>query len=410
MKALIDQLFGVDAKKAMAASEQLEAQGAQSAADAKAILAALSREGTSDAGFFRPKHALLAAIQSCRSAQAREVFAEEGTGAIIAAYPKLAEVNSFALKILALLDEKEGLAFLAERVREPGGPSDFFVSTALGAVNPKTRHPGALFPALTPVLGYPDFRAVAVLDLANQLALAGTLEPHPAADHLAVLRGFLESKDEGKYSYAVSACLALAFVPGPAAEALLLAAQKHPDANVRMEATFALARRGHAGSKQDLAKAALVPESSQRAVAYLRELGLEKLIPPEVHEPVFAAKAEMIAWLAHPMEYGRPPETIELWDRRTLSGPPTDDRRELFLFTYSYPPNEPGEEPDLGVGLVGSVTFSLFGETRPAPEGTPEDALAAHCVWELEGNGDPRGEGRSLETGRKLLGFKATRN
>ncbi|MBK7859859.1 MAG: HEAT repeat domain-containing protein [Archangiaceae bacterium] len=283
------------------------------------------------------------------------------------------------------------------------------VSVALGAINPKTPYVDVLFPALAPVIAYSDFRAIAVLDLANQLALAGTLKKHPGADHLDKLRRFIESKNEEEFSDAVSACLALAFIPGDAAEKLLLAAEAHPDSNVRLEATYALARRNHPGSDQKLAKAALDPTTSRRATGYLTESGKAGLIPREVNDPVFAAKSEMLSWLAHPTEYGRPPESIELWDRRTIYWPPTDDKREMFLFKYVYPPKKAGEAADVGVGLVGSVTFSLFGETRPAPQGTPEDALATHCVWELENKGDPRGKGRKIEVGRKLLGFKAAK-
>lgn len=408
MTELIDQLFSSDAQKAKAAEKAIATRGVTSPEEATAVLAALSREAKPNKGvYFTPHHALLAAIQSCRSEPARVVFRKDGPKAIIAGYPKLADdEKTFGLKILALLGSKEALTFIVDRLKEENGPKDFFVSVALSAIYPKTPHAEVLFPALAPVLGYSDFRAIAVLDLANQLALEGNLRKHPAADHLDKLRAFVESKDEEEYSYAVSACLALAFIPGPAAEKLLLAAENHRDANVRLEATYALARRDHPASDQKLAKAALNPATSQRALAYLKEIGKTNLVPKEVNDPVFAAKSEMLSWLAHPMEYGRPPESIELWDRRTIYWPPTDDKRELFLFKYTYAPKKGGEAPDVGVGLVGSTTFSLFGETRPAPEGTPEDALAAHCVWELEGKGDPRGKGRKLEVGRKLLGFK----
>jgi len=200
----------------------------------------------------------------------------------------------------------------------------------------------------------------------------------------------------------------LAFVPGKAAEKLLLGAEAHPDTNVRLEAMFALARRGHPGSDDKLVQAALDPATSELAVAYLEELGKGHLVPEQVAEPVFAATAQMISWLAHPMEFGRAPEAIELWDRRTIHWPPTDDERELFLFRFSYPKTKTAAA-STGVGLVGSVTFSLAGDARPDPRGTPEDALARHCVWELEHNEDPRAGDGSLEVGRRLLGFKQTR-
>ncbi len=404
MSEVIDQLFSSDRDKSTKGREVLKARGAVTRDDAEAILSALSRDVPPEV--YKPKQWLLATIQSQPGDEAAKIFKTKGVAGIIAAYPKLdKDERAFALKMLALIGSKEALAFLVGAIKADDGPKDFFISTALGAINKNTPHVDVLFPALSPVMAAPAFRAVAVLDLANQLALAGTLKEHPAGQHLDKLRAFINSKDEDEYSYAVSACLALAFVPGAAADELLHAAERHPDENVRLEALYVLVRRGSPEGEAKLAKAVLDPRTSQRAREYLHELGKDHFVPKEANDAVFAAKAEMSAWLAHPMEYGRPPDSIELWDRRKLHWPPTNDTRELFLFKYSYPSKEPGTSPDVGVGLVGSVTFSLFGETRPAPEGTPEDALATHCVWELENNDDPRGKGRDIEVGRKLLGF-----
>jgi hypothetical protein len=55
-----------------------------------------------------------------------------------------------------------------------------------------------------------------------------------------------------------------------------------------------------------------------------------------------------------------------------------------------------------GVGMVGSITFSLIGETHPGM--TPEDIYALHCCWELEYRGETLvSPTRDIETGRKLL-------
>ena len=52
--------------------------------------------------------------------------------------------------------------------------------------------------------------------------------------------------------------------------------------------------------------------------------------------------------------------------------------------------------------MVGSITFSLFGETTE--DLSPEDIYALHCCWELEVNDDPRApEERTIEAGRKIL-------
>ena len=101
------------------------------------------------------------------------------------------------------------------------------------------------------------------------------------------------------------------------------------------------------------------------------------------------ATRELIRWLSSGFEYGAPPASITLWDRRVMHWPPADAERELFLFRYEY------ANGARGVGLVGSTTFSM---STVNPDGSVEDALAAHCMNELRRKGD-------LSIGRKLLGF-----
>ena len=114
------------------------------------------------------------------------------------------------------------------------------------------------------------------------------------------------------------------------------------------------------------------------------------------------ALAEMCEWLAHPMEFGRPPTAIAQTDTRELFWPPTEDRRRLWLFRYEYPPDDGETEPSIGYGLVGSVTFALFGESTA--DLSPEQVYGLHCAWELEMNQDPRApEKRTPESGMRIL-------
>jgi hypothetical protein len=90
-----------------------------------------------------------------------------------------------------------------------------------------------------------------------------------------------------------------------------------------------------------------------------------------------------------------------LVDTRELFWPPTNDKRRLWLVKYSYKSDE-GGEPDRGVGMVGSVTFALFGESTI--DLSPEDVYGLHCCWELEMNEDARAPTtRSAEAGRVIL-------
>jgi hypothetical protein len=117
------------------------------------------------------------------------------------------------------------------------------------------------------------------------------------------------------------------------------------------------------------------------------EHSAEELFAALQPEPM--ATREMVEWLSSGFEYGAPPASITVWDRRIMHWPPMDSERELFLFRYTY------ANGARGVGLVGSVTFS---SSSVSPDGTVEDALAAHCMQELGLKGE-------LSVGRKLLRF-----
>jgi hypothetical protein len=117
------------------------------------------------------------------------------------------------------------------------------------------------------------------------------------------------------------------------------------------------------------------------------ELATDELIA--ALRPVPMAMRELVRWLSSGFEFGAPPTSIALWDRRVMHWPPGNAERELFLFRYDY------ANGARGVGLVGSTTFSM---STVSPDGTVEDALAAHCMNELSLKGD-------LSIGRQLLGF-----
>ena len=156
---------------------------------------------------------------------------------------------------------------------------------------------------------------------------------------------------------------ALPFLTEP--DDLLALACDHRDAGVRPEGAWAAAKLDREAGWKRLRGFAADPRFSATAVAYLEELGRPDLVPDLARDPDFVARSEMARWLAHPQEFGRPPDGLRLYDSRVLHWPPTDDRRPVWLFEYRYDP-DPDEEdgqPDIGLGMVGGVTFALFGET-----------------------------------------------
>ncbi|PTL78563.1 HEAT repeat domain-containing protein [Vitiosangium sp. GDMCC 1.1324] len=319
-------------------------------------------------------------------------------------YDSAASDLLFALKIFAMYRGEEALQRIIDAARIPLDADGYMWSAILSALvksepEAATRVAAALREPLPP-----GFIAVALLDMANTLAREHGVTSHPfdTDPGRELLRAFLTDKDPDQFSYAHSAAASLPFLTG--SRELFALALEHPDVAVRMEAAWAAARGGDALALARLQDWSKDPKTRKRAMTYLEELGSQPAPVSEQERPQLDAMAEMSQWLEHPAEFGRVPDHLEVYDHRRLFWPPTNDERDVWLFRYRYEDEE--GTPEDGVGMVGSVTFALFGETTA--ELPPEDIYALHCVWELQQSGDERApKERTAQAGRKLLGFPA---
>ena len=293
----------------------------------------------------------------------------------------------FGMKLLALLGQPSGVDCIL-RVAHAGFEADNWfwtiVTEPFGQGHPEAdRFFGELADPLPE-----GFIAMALLDAANEACRESHAERHPFDTDAGVtrLRDYLTGETE---SYAHSACAALPFVRHADRDTLLELARVHADDGVRMEAAWAMAKLDRQEGFDAIVEACLDRNQAMRAMQYLKELGREDLVPQQARDPNFVAMAEMCNWLSHPNEFGEFPDAIELLDKRTVYWPPTNDTREMRIFKYRYEPNgEWREEADEGVGMVGSITFALFGEDDASLE--PEDIYGRHCCWELRMNEDDR--------------------
>ena len=199
---------------------------------------------------------------------------------------------------------------------------------------------------------------------------------------VARLRAWLEDRDEEHFSYAVSAVAALPFLNHTARAKLLEIGFAHSSPQVSMEAAWAAGKLGMESGIAALAAACLDLNRSSRARRYLLELQREDAIPAAANSPDFAAQAAFAEWLAHPSELGRPPDEIDIYDHRTLRWPPEFADCPVWLIRYRVKDTTDLVPDDVGVGMVGTVTFCFFSyELHQRP---PEDGYAIHCCWELE--------------------------
>lgn len=368
----------------------------KSEADARAVCHALERvdaappkkSGTS------PLHSLVALFQDVegRNCGAFPIMAEEGNR-LLAQIVDRAMIDPaaydesdllFALKILAMYGTRHGSEAVLRAARLPLKPDGYMWSVVLSAYTREHPYRGWLFERLSNPLPT-NFLAIALLDSANAAHFEGAAEAHPfdSAAGTEQLERWLTDKDESHISYAVSATAALPFITGPRRDELISLALDHSSQDVQIEAAWVAGKLGRQAGIRWLARHCLDIGLSERAKRYLTELGAADAIPPEAEDPEFQAKAIFAQWLAHPNELGRAPDELEVIDHRQLAWPPEGDQKDQWLLRYRVKDDTGLRNDDVGVGLVGSVTFCLFSyklEQRP-----PEDIYAIHCYWEMKG-------------------------
>lgn len=247
----------------------------------------------------------------------------------------------------------------------------------------------------------------AFLEFANMLCLKGALRRHPFDTRrgLNMLRATLLDTGQDCALTRGAVVSSLPFLRSPQRDDLLAYALDDADVGIQLTAAWASAYRGSRAALAMLRRGCLDVRYSWLARGYLEELDLTEMVPAAAHESQFAAMTELCRWLSYPTQFGRPPDEIEFYDSREMYWPPTADRRRLWLFRYHYESaSEAGAPPrsESGLGLVGSVTFSL--REGVATEVDADDAYALHCCFELQYNDDPRApEELSVEAGRRVL-------
>lgn len=288
----------------------------------------------------------------------------------------------FALKIAAMFGSRAGSEAVVRAARAPLWPDAYMWSVVLSPYGQGHPESEWVFAELSETLP-PDFLAISLLDAANAAHRAEAIEIHPfdSDSGVQMLRQWLTDGDEELFSYAISATAALPFISHSERDALLALAFDHPSGDVQVEAAWAAAKLGREAGLRWLARTCLDANQSARARQYLEELGRSDLIPTEADDEEFRAKAEFSQWLAHPSELGRPPNELEIVDHRELAWPPDGERKSLWLIRYVAKDPDGLDDDDVGVGLVGSITFCLF--SYDLTQRPPEDCYALHCYWEM---------------------------
>lgn len=310
---------------------------------------------------------------------------------------------------LATFDSAPLLELAAnELVSHPPGAAQDATLVLSSLFRTKRTYPvHAIFPKLLEGLNSPVTAAL-VLDLGNFLMRHRRVERHPAAalhqelqDQLSKTIARLEILGESTrpnpgasnsqqelrvrmeqineaITLAISLCDAIAWVGDRSAIDLLSRASNLPHRRLRTEAASALARLEDSRGIEILAELAAEPLVRLRALAYLRELGVEKEAAAEFRTPEALAQAEMVVHLAEPTQFGLPPTECDLLERRTQFWPGYDHPIECYLFHYRY--QAAGSEY-ANVGIVGPLTRSVVADLSDL---APPDIYAFYAGWHAE--------------------------
>jgi hypothetical protein len=354
-------------------------------------------------------HELVTFAYSLHGAKACQVYQAHGLPTLIAYFDDLNlrtttekqwDTLVHSLRVMIEADSPAALSRLLSAARRPDSQSFFWTVLFRILTNHALRD--EILESLSTILPS-GFAGKAFVDFANQLCLKGHCKHHPfnSKNGLQLLVSWIEDGDPKRIDYTNSAVVALAFVEGEQRNHALALALDHSHPSIQMEAAWVAGRLGRNAGVKMLANLCLRTDIGAKAMAYLKELGRGDAIPKEASEPDFAAQCELVSWLQHPNEFGRTPDAIELFDTREIQWPPTKDRRRVWLFKYTFLGKD-GEEDNVGVGMVGSTTFSLWSET--AVNLSAEDIYGLHCCWELQNRKDSRAPAkRSAAAGRAIL-------
>jgi hypothetical protein len=357
-------------------------------------------------------HWLTAAVQSRRTQvpQAAAIGTADATAVaaqIESLYPRLGPASpsrSGLLAWLAVGGSEEELQLLARLlVADPPSADEDVVQAIAPLFQQPTEQTAAVFPDLLAALAH-SVLAAPVLDLANFLTRQKIVSPHPAAGRSGQLVGLLgglvqslaqleedpsalgDSPQELSrrvargVALAVSLCDALAQIGDPAATGKLHQALSLGHRRVRTEAAAALARLGDERGPAELAQLAAEPIARLRVLAYAEELGITDRIDPRYTTAEARAEAQLCLYLAEPTQYGVPPATCELIDRRMQFWPGYSEPVECFLFRFQYVLTvEGGERSFSNIGIAGPLAHAFVADLGDLPV---EDIYAAFAGWQ----------------------------
>lgn len=288
------------------------------------------------------------------------------------------------LKMFAFYKNKNGLHKLSELVNSDFKSDNYLWNVILSNVAEDEAKYSKIINGLNGKIPA-GLLGISYLDMCNSIAIKINTFEHPfnSSTGFAFLDNIVKKSTPENVSYVVSATASIPFLAKEYQEKLLESVNDYNNIDIQIEAAWAGTKIGKENSVDKLVNFSKDYRYSTKAVSYLQELHLENKIPNETNNSDFQALSEMCSWLSHPNEFGSYPDQAEIFDKKSLYWPPTKDTRVIYLIKYKYKNHNEDGSDEVGIGLVGSVTFSLFGLENML-QLSPIELMAIHCNWELE--------------------------
>src|SRR5262245_38477545 len=301
-----------------------------------------------------------------------------------------------ALNLLMRIDDPRAAEAIMEIIRRHGR-SGVMPSLPLGQHARQPQHAEIFFPKLLDYLDSPKL-AFPIAALALSFASAhqidpGIVQPH-AAQLLALLRrrrDWLGPRQETEGfawmwepSYHLRRWKAgvlldlLGHVPSPAVEAeLRRCLLEFTDPRLRMGAVLSLLRHDVAVEPTTVAEIAANPECRKWLFDGLHKLERAQLFPRDQRSQTALAESDLVNWLLHPTELGRPPDEIEFIQTVAFDTETDAGWADCFLFRFrTHPPHWAARD-----GWMAGVSGPFLRKDEPTIQALG-DTFSAFTPWD----------------------------
>ncbi|MBN8602276.1 MAG: hypothetical protein J0M26_14675 [Planctomycetes bacterium] len=317
---------------------------------------------------------------------ATTTFAEKGIPQLIKCYDAVAQLKQkdnekdliYLLALMVAYKSPKAADRIVEAARKPLAPFDYSWSLIFESLAKDYPDKNKILAAFSEKLPAEPL-AIRLLQFANDEMANEKLEQHPfdSPAGYALLNQWLSNTKDADLSMA--ALSAIPFLVDAEQEQLLEQAVKSPFKQIRLRGATHAAEIGFAFGFEELKELCTDVGYSKGASDRLRALDRADLIPKEISEPEFLAKAKLSHWLQVNTERSDAPSEMKILDSRVLTLPAESKNQTYYLIQFRYSDPFGFSADETYVGLVGKNVYCAFDFDLPSRP--IEDIYALYATY-----------------------------